>query len=1023
MNRFAAAWVLAYCLWPACVAALGIGTLESRSALNEPFEARIELISATRDELDSLTVRLADGEAFRRAGIDRPYLLSALRFEVVERADGPDFIRVYSRDAIREPFLNFLLEIAWSKGRFFREYTVLLDPPLYDPDARRVAAPIVVPDAVYEAPAAPAAAAPADVTLPAYAGGDYGPTMASDTLWSIASRTRPDESVSVQQMMLALLRANPEAFADGNINALKRGQILRMPERDEITRLTPAEAMAEARRQHDAWAAARDIIAAAAPERPLAAETAAGIPAPAPAPAVEGRSELRLVAPSEDGGGTDQSGTGSAAAADGRASRDLALANEQLEALSQENLDLKQRLAEAESLVVDLRRLLDLKDDELATLQQHLAAGQDQEPAPFAAPGDEDTGEIPAAAMPDVEPAEEPEPEPEREPQPAKPVAAPQPAAAEPGLVERITGFVTGNLVMVAAAAGGLVVLVLAAMAMAARRRRSAENAEEMVAPEFPDFSGSEEETMLPGGESDMTDLRLDEEGRESAAVEAVPAAPVAVPAAREAAAPEAAAPAEEAQEDPLAEVNVFLAYEHFDQAEDFVRDAIRREPDNLDFHSKLLEVFYAAGDRRKYEEAARVLHDKVDGQGSHWDMALVMWQEMSPTRALFSAPAEGDEASAQAAAGGGMLDLTAEERSAAEPDIDFDLGDAEEQPAAADAAGEGEMLDITAGTDDSSALDLTAAGGEEDMLDVTAAVGLETDDSALEFETESSAEELLDLTGGDKGGDGLLDVTQQSNLEPEGLDEDLLDVTSKASSEDIEDAVEPEAPVAADDNALDFSLDFDTAAAAEPEEKAPAAQEADSNVLDFESAGAAADEDGVDLDLSVGFENAGEEEKEFSVEDGTADGGLELDIGGDDAGGLEFEGGSKDEGGEFSLEFDTGDVPEDAGGELDLSSELESASEGGLELELDTGNGDAGEVPSLELADEDDADHTVFVPRSAGTQEQTVDDEIATKLDLAKAYVELGDGESARGILDEVMADGNEAQRQQAQELISQLS
>jgi Tfp pilus assembly protein FimV len=89
---------------------------------------------------------------------------------------------------------------------------------------------------------------------------------------------------------------------------------------------------------------------------------------------------------------------------------------------------------------------------------------------------------------------------------------------------------------------------------------------------------------------------------------------------------------------DLLAEVDVFLAYEQFSQAEEFVKNAIAGDPDNLDIHAKLLEVFYAAGDKKGYEEAAKVLHDKVHGQGSYWDMALAMWQEMSPNRALLEA-------------------------------------------------------------------------------------------------------------------------------------------------------------------------------------------------------------------------------------------------------------------------------------------------------------------------------------------------------------------------------------------------
>ena len=176
---------------PALSYALGLGKLQLNSSLNQPFDARIELLSASASELDSLNVGLADAEAFRRARIDRPYILSKLRFEVVETENGVDYIKVSSREAIREPFLNFLLETAWSNGRLYREYTVLLDPPLYDPKAGSRSL-----SESYEAtPSAESYVSDDssdDMTtsqspVVSYSGNEYGPTESSDTLWAIAS--------------------------------------------------------------------------------------------------------------------------------------------------------------------------------------------------------------------------------------------------------------------------------------------------------------------------------------------------------------------------------------------------------------------------------------------------------------------------------------------------------------------------------------------------------------------------------------------------------------------------------------------------------------------------------------------------------------------------------------------------------------------------------------------------------------------------------------------------------------------
>lgn len=1092
------AWIVTLGISPAPVYALGLGKLELESGLNQPFEAKIELLSPTREELDSLTVRLADIEAFQRARIDRPFVLSGLRFELRESEEGPDYVRVYSRDAVREPFLNFLLEANWTNGRLFREYTVLLDPPLYDVGARapaepavQAAAPPAAEGAVAQPPLIPSADQPAEVIAGSYTGGDYGPTVATDTLWSIASRSRPDSAISVQQMMLALLRTNPDAFISGNVNGLKRGEILRIPGREEITTLSIEEAFAQVKAQYAAWQEQGGAIAATTPQRPLSAARGAGetgaVPESTGAAAVEGKSELKLVAATEQATGAGQSGTGTApTSGDGKLSESLALANEQVEALSQENLELKDRVTEAETIIEDLKRLIALKDDELAALQQKLVAeapAQPRQAAPAVevekpAGGEAEAERSAPAAAPAVKAEEEkaakepeavkpPPPEPEAEeavetaPAPKAP-APPAPAEAPPGLVGQLRGIIAGNILIIGAAAGILAIVAVALVIVRRRKRRESEAAG-AVALEFPDFTGSEAETEIPGMVEagpevkpglvePVVEAKAPPRARPEAAAKPAAPAPPAAPAAKPAPAP---APAEP-QEDPLAEVNVFLAYEHFDAAEEFVRDAINREPDNLEFHAKLLEVLYAAGAKKKYEEAAKVLHDKVNGAGPYWETAVAVWQEMSPNRALFAEPVAGEEEAPIAAAGGGMLDLTAEEPAkgtAADMGLDFDLGEATAEPAAktparsAAAEDEDQVLDITAGAEDAGALEMTAAPAEEEgVLDVTAAVGLESLELAPEAGGEQPEEEILDIS--QAGGEDLLDVTAHADLNKAELEEDLLDVTMAAGgSKEEEELLEAsaEAGKEAAEGTLDFDLNLGGVAAPEAEEAV--AQPSD-NVIDFDSggfgAGAPEKEDALDLDFTAGGVGAagaaesglelelgaekGEAESvgELSLED-TEGGGLELDVGGDEAA-LEIEmedsSGSDAGGGlEAGLEIaDSGSAGSgEEGFELDLSMEEEPAPAGGTAAKK------SADVPQLELDTEDEeddgGDHTVFVPRTSDAQEQSAEDEVATKLDLAKAYVELGDKDSARTILDEVMTGGNAQQRRQAQELIKQLS
>ncbi|MEQ8495231.1 MAG: FimV/HubP family polar landmark protein, partial [Gammaproteobacteria bacterium] len=330
--------------------ALGLGPLKSDSSLNEPFAGRIDILGAVPEDFDTLTVSLADAEQFRRAGIERPPVLYGLRFAIDDSVPGEDFIRITSKDPIREPYLNFLVELNWANGRLVREYTVLLDPPLYDPERRRsvtaapaAPAPATPAASTQTAPAvAPAAAAPtfaAPATAPGYAAGrELPPVMANDTLWSIATRTRPQDGTTVQQMMLALLRSNPQAFGEDNVNLLRRGAVLRLPSLEEINRLDARAAFAEIKRHNQLWQGYRDQVAAAPETQPV------GAPAPSTPfdfdEPVDDDARLELVAPGAAEGGAAPGAAGAGGAE---------LLREEVEARAQQAAELESKLAEAEA--------------------------------------------------------------------------------------------------------------------------------------------------------------------------------------------------------------------------------------------------------------------------------------------------------------------------------------------------------------------------------------------------------------------------------------------------------------------------------------------------------------------------------------------------------------------------------------------------------------------------------------------------------------------------------------------------
>lgn len=390
---------------------LGLGEIKTRSVLNQALDAEIDLLSVVKGEMEGLRVQLAPAEAFERAGLERPFYLAQLRFEPVGRANGRHVIKVTTEFPVREPFLNFLVEVNWSNGRLLREYTVLLDPPT---TTRRQAPQVSGAAAARPASSAPQRLEPAADT--------YGPVQANDTLWGIAKQLRPS-GVSMSQMMIALLQANPQAFLDNNVNRLRRGQILRVPGRDEILKLSRAEAHALYREQQDAWLAARAPVAPVAAPADAATE-GAGDPAVTPEQAADrlriatakGEAEVAAAAGKPDGEG--------AAAAD--LNDQLLLARENAETSRLEALQLRSRVDDLRVQLEDMQRLLTLKNLQLARLQGAVA-NADSAAAEVAAV--EAVPEVPVVATPDavVESLATPD---------AVATAGVDAAAAAPGLTE-----------------------------------------------------------------------------------------------------------------------------------------------------------------------------------------------------------------------------------------------------------------------------------------------------------------------------------------------------------------------------------------------------------------------------------------------------------------------------------------------------------------------------------------------------------------------------------------------------------
>lgn len=648
--------------------ALGLGELDMQSALNQPMQAVIELTSSAGTPVDTIKVSLASLEAHQRAGLTKSAVLANFRFAVEKGSSGNAVVRVTSEDPVREPYLEFMLELNWPNGRLMRSYTVLVDPPVTMP-ARPAPAPAPVtraatrpatPEPVRQvappstvrpsrAPAATAAAAPAPAD-------EYGPIRRSETLWSIAERVRPDESVSMHQMMMALLRENPDAFVNGNMNLLKAGSTLKVPGREEILSMSASEALAETRRQYSEWQATTDTGEVAAAETPVPGPYAEQ--ARAAADDASAGARLQLVAPEGDAvEGAAMPGdplTASTAPGEGKEIvQQLALATEEAEASKAQSAELQSRVNELEEQIETMKRLLELKDEALAGLQNGVASGEtDAADMPAGQPEAAVTGdaeETTALAETEEEAATA-----EVMAQSGTDVAmaAPDtvPAQAVPAWsVAGIMARVSENP-MLAAAAGGAVLLLGGFIWLANRRRDDDDDLldEEMtLASQLAGDAGK----AGRGWPQPVFDVQEEETGPEDEA-----------PVAHE---------GETAENDPVTEADVYLAYGRIQQAEDVLQAAQQRDPGNEAIRLKLLEVYHIAGNTAAFDRAATGFRAGVQEDDPRWLRIAAMGYTMAPHNELYRAGAPAEEIRAEAAPEAAGAEDEAE---LADNSIDFDM-------------------------------------------------------------------------------------------------------------------------------------------------------------------------------------------------------------------------------------------------------------------------------------------------------------------------------------------------------------
>lgn len=411
--------------------AIGLGDIKLRTTLNEPLRADIQLVQVKDLSESEILVNLAPKEDFDRAGVDRDFLLTSLRFRLDLDDPGHPKVVVTTQQPIREPFLNFLVEVQWPSGRLLREYTLLMDLPAfaetskggsssvtgartpagnarpdvgevsevdfeeapYNPPPKKVKKPATESVKVRrasqdevenseKADSAPKvskksaeATAVADTSTPTAGSDSYGPTGSNDTLWKIARSVR--NSGSIHQNIIAIQRLNPQAFTNANINQLKKGQVLKLPTQEEIASIGRADAVAAVEEQNTSWKSRKTSPQAVGAQ--LDATGRAQTPAPAE-PVPEGQLKLAspAAAPAVADAAANAAGQGTAEANSEVAAlqNQLTVGLEELNKVQRENQEIASRAKDLDSQAQNAERLLELQNNEMAAMQAKLAAEQ-----------------------------------------------------------------------------------------------------------------------------------------------------------------------------------------------------------------------------------------------------------------------------------------------------------------------------------------------------------------------------------------------------------------------------------------------------------------------------------------------------------------------------------------------------------------------------------------------------------------------------------------------------------------------
>lgn len=938
----------------------GLGKLTVTSSLGQPLRAEIEVIADPNEDPSAITARMAGADTFKDAKIDRASVLSNIRFSIEKRANGEIYLKLTSAKPVDDPFLDMLIELNWASGRLLREYTVLLDPPGFaepQPVApvavavpsvpSRAAAPAAREEAAAAKPA-PAAKAPVMEAKPAKAeekpapaaeravakpepeqakpaaaepevGEDtYGPVKKGDTLAQIATdlldTSLKPEGISLEQMLVGLYERNKNAFVGNNMNRLKTGQILHIPETEKLVSMDRKDVSRQIKLHAADWNAYRQKLAAAVAEAAAEKGDAKQMAAGRITPKVEEKAAAKPE-PTKDvlklsKGEAVAAGKAEAGVA-GKGLQDRIRSLEE-EATAREKTvqEANERIAALEKNIKEMQQLLEIKNKSLAELQTQAAT---KPLAPTAAPQP-----VPAPVA-EIKP-EEVKPPVEPKPVPPAPVQKPKPAVVAPPPVPEAAWYddLLSNPLIVG---GGAAVILLGGLlwlvTVGKRRRKSLTTFEDSIMTGgdlkantvFGEASGGVIDT---GDTSFLTDFS-------QAGLGTIDTNDV----------------------DPIAEAEVYMAYGRDAQAEEILKEAMHKDPDRHEIQVKMLEIYAGRKNVIAFETLASELYAAVGGKVSPlWEQVAEMGRQLDPDNPLYS--------------GGGPVATHVETPAASKAAV------AAAVTAAAVSAGLVEA--------EESPQPVAAVEPEEVLEEVPEELAPEEMEFTLELPTAMEPE--------------MQPAAQETAKEEAALEFDLDLAVAPEAAPELPAELTPVAEEVSESD-MGLTLDLDTIIPQAVEKQSKQELAASEQQPEVEKA--------ADLGEELAFDLTGEEDL-APLAQVAADVQAEPEI--------VFEAPL-----ESPLDFDFGldeeegsavaPAPEGAVTKMDFS---------GLSLDLDEAPVAADE--EIEAAD-------------------VVDDQwhqVSTKLDLAKAYIDMGDKEGAREILQEVLQEGDQQQQDDAKALVSSL-